>query len=376
MIKIKVMTVFGTRPEGIKMAPIVKELEKRDNIESIVCITAQHREMLDQVLNLFDIRADYDLNIFSPGQSLTEITTRALIGLEEVIKKEKPDVLLVQGDTTTVFSGALAAFYQKTKIGHIEAGLRSGNLYSPYPEEANRKLTGIITDFHFAPTERNRQNLLREDYADEKIFITGNTVIDALKYAIKEDYVFEEDMLNKIDYHEKRVILLTSHRRENIGEPMENIFRAIRDIVEKYQDVEVVFPIHLNPKVREIAQKFLGGNDRIHIIEPLDYEPFTNLMSKVHLVVTDSGGLQEEAPTLAKPVLVVREETERPEGIDSGTAKLVGTSYDTLYKELDILLSDIDEYREMAHAANPYGDGYASKRIVDIIEAALTKDKK
>lgn len=370
------MTVFGTRPEGIKMAPIVKELEKRDNIESIVCITAQHREMLDQVLNLFDIRADYDLNIFSPGQSLTEITTRALIGLEEVIKKEKPDVLLVQGDTTTVFSGALAAFYQKTKIGHIEAGLRSGNLYSPYPEEANRKLTGIITDFHFAPTERNRQNLLREDYADEKIFITGNTVIDALKYAIKEDYVFEEDMLNKIDYHEKRVILLTSHRRENIGEPMENIFRAIRDIVEKYQDVEVVFPIHLNPKVREIAQKFLGGNDRIHIIEPLDYEPFTNLMSKVHLVVTDSGGLQEEAPTLAKPVLVVREETERPEGIDSGTAKLVGTSYDTLYKELDILLSDIDEYREMAHAANPYGDGYASKRIVDIIEAALTKDKK
>lgn len=376
MIKIKVMTVFGTRPEGIKMAPIVKELEKRDNIESIVCITAQHREMLDQVLNLFDIRADYDLNIFSPGQSLTEITTRALIGLEEVIKKEKPDVLLVQGDTTTVFSGALAAFYQKTKIGHIEAGLRSGNLYSPYPEEANRKLTGIITDFHFAPTERNRQNLLREDYADEKIFITGNTVIDALKYAIKEDYVFEEDMLNKIDYHEKRVILLTSHRRENIGEPMENIFKAIRDIVEKYQDVEVVFPIHLNPKVREIAQKFLGGNDRIHIIEPLDYEPFTNLMSKVHLVVTDSGGLQEEAPTLAKPVLVVREETERPEGIDSGTAKLVGTSYDTLYKELDILLSDIDEYREMAHAANPYGDGYASKRIVDIIEAALTKDKK
>ena len=376
MIKIKVMTVFGTRPEGIKMAPIVKELEKRDNIESIVCITAQHREMLDQVLNLFDIRADYDLNIFSPGQSLTEITTRALIGLEEVIKKEKPDVLLVQGDTTTVFSGALAAFYQKTKIGHIEAGLRSGNLYSPYPEEANRKLTGIITDFHFAPTERNRQNLLREDYADEKIFITGNTVIDALKYAIKEDYVFEEDMLNKIDYHEKRVILLTSHRRENIGEPMENIFKATRDIVEKYKDVEVVFPIHLNPKVREIANKILGRNNRIHIIEPLDYEPFTNLMSKVHLVVTDSGGLQEEAPTLAKPVLVVREETERPEGIDSGTAKLVGTSYDTLYKELDILLSDIDEYREMAHAANPYGDGYASKRIVDIIEAALTKDKK
>lgn len=363
----KIMTVFGTRPEGIKMAPIVKELEKREGVESITCITAQHREMLDQVLNLFDIEPDYDLNIFSPGQSLTQVTTRALEGLEKVILKEKPDVLLVQGDTTTVFAGALAAFYQKVKIGHVEAGLRSGNIYSPYPEEANRMLTGIMTNYHFAPTERNRENLLKENYSDEKIFITGNTVIDALKYTIKEDYKFDNELLNNLDYENKRMILLTSHRRENIGKPMENIFMAIKDIVEKYEDVEIVFPMHLNPKVREIANKILGNNSRVHLIEPLDYEPFTNLMAKVDLVVTDSGGLQEEAPTLGKPVLVVREETERPEGIESGTAKLVGTSYERLYNELDILLSNEDEYNKMANAVNPYGDGNAAKKIVDAI---------
>ncbi len=363
----KIMTVFGTRPEGIKMAPIVKELEKRQGVESVVCITAQHREMLDQVLNLFKIVPDYDLNIFKPGQTLTGITTKALQGLEEVIIKEKPDVLLVQGDTTTVFSGALAAFYQGVKIGHVEAGLRSGNIYSPYPEEANRKLTGIVTNFHFAPTERNRQNLIKEDYPEENIFITGNTVIDALQYTIKEDYIFKEELLNKLDYKNKKVILLTSHRRENIGKPMENIFNAIKDIVNKYENVEVVFPIHLNPKVREIARKILANNNRIHIIEPLDYEPFTNLMAKVNLVVTDSGGLQEEAPTLGKPVLVVREETERPEGIESGTAKLVGTSYEKLYNELDILLSKEEEYDKMAKAVNPYGDGKASQKIVDIL---------
>lgn len=363
----KIMTVFGTRPEGIKMAPIVKELEKRQGVESVVCITAQHREMLDQVLNLFKIVPDYDLNIFKPGQTLTGITTKALQGLEEVIIKEKPDVLLVQGDTTTVFSGALAAFYQGVKIGHVEAGLRSGNIYSPYPEEANRKLTGIVTNFHFAPTERNRQNLIKEDYPEENIFITGNTVIDALQYTIKEDYIFKEELLNKLDYKNKKVILLTSHRRENIGKPMENIFNGIKDIVNKYENVEVVFPIHLNPKVREIARKILANNDRINIIEPLDYEPFTNLMAKVNLVVTDSGGLQEEAPTLGKPVLVVREETERPEGIESGTAKLVGTSYEKLYNELDILLSKEEEYDKMAKAVNPYGDGKASQKIVDIL---------
>lgn len=367
MIDLKIMTVFGTRPEGIKMAPIIKELEKREGIESVVCITAQHRQMLDQVLNLFDINPDYDLNIFKPGQTLTEITTRALQGLEEVIIKEKPDVLLVQGDTTTVFAGALAAFYQKVKIGHVEAGLRSGNLYSPYPEEANRKLTGILTDFHFAPTERNRQNLLKEDYPEEKIFITGNTVIDALKYAIKKDYIFDKDLLNKLDYKNKRVILITCHRSENIGKPMENIFTAVKDIVEKYEDVELVFPMHLNPKVREIANKILMDNDRIHLIEPLDYEPMANLMSKVHLIVTDSGGLQEEGPTFGKPVLVVREETERPEGIEAGTAKLVGTNYKNVFNEIDLLLSNEEEYNKMANAVNPYGDGKTSERIVDIL---------
>lgn len=361
------MCVFGTRPEGIKMAPIVKALKKRSEIETITCITAQHREMLDQVMNLFNIVPDYDLNIFKPGQSLTEITTRALKGLEEVIIKEKPDVLLVQGDTTTVFAGALAAFYQKVKIGHVEAGLRSGNLYSPYPEEANRMLTGILTNYHFAPTERNRQNLLNEDYPDENIYITGNTVIDALQYTVKEDYTFEIDQLNNIDYKNKRVILLTSHRRENLGQPMENIFSAVNNIVKRYEDVEVVFPMHLNPKVRDVAHRVFGENSHIHLIEPLDYEPFTNLMAKCHLVVTDSGGLQEEAPTLGKPVLVVREETERPEGIEAGTAKLVGTDYDPIYENLDLLLSDSSHYDNMAKAVNPYGDGKASEKIVDIL---------
>lgn len=367
MKKIKVMTVFGTRPEGIKMAPIIKAMEKKSEIENIICITAQHREMLDQVLELFNIQPDYDLNIFKPGQTLTEITMKALEGLEKVIMEVRPDVLLVQGDTSTVFSGALAAFYQKVKIGHVEAGLRSGNLYSPYPEEANRKLTGILTDFHFAPTETNRENLLREGYLDEKIFITGNTVIDALHYVIKEDYSFDMPLLNNIDYENKKLILLTSHRRENIGKPMENIFSAINDIVLKYEDVEVVFPIHLNPKVRDIANRIFKDNEKIHLIEPLDYEPFTNLMAKSYLVVTDSGGLQEEAPSLGKPVLVVRKETERPEGIEAGTAKLVGTNYNNIFKEIDILLSDQEKYEKMANAVNPYGDGKASERIVDVI---------
>lgn len=367
MKKIKVMTVFGTRPEGIKMAPIIKEMKKRKEIDSITCITAQHRDMLDQVLKLFKIEPDYDLNIFKKGQSLTEITTRALQGLEDVIKKESPDVLLVQGDTTTVFSGALAAFYQGVKIGHVEAGLRSFNILSPYPEEANRRLTGIMANFHFAPTEKNRDNLIRENYDKKNIFITGNTVIDALKYTVKEDYKFENTLLNNLDYENKKIILLTSHRRENIGRPMENIFQAIDDITKHHIDVEVVFPIHLNPKVRNIAKKILGENKRVHLIEPLDYEPFTNLISKVYLVITDSGGLQEEAPALAKPVLVVRRETERPEGINAGTAKLVGTEYEDIYENLDLLLSNKEEYISMAKAVNPYGDGFAAKKIVDII---------
>lgn len=294
MEKIKVMTVFGTRPEGIKMAPIIKVMENISEIDNTICITAQHREMLDQVLNLFHIEPDYDLNIFKPGQSLTEITMKALEGLEKVILEVKPDVLLVQGDTSTVFAGALAAFYQKVKIGHVEAGLRSGNLYSPYPEEANRKLTGILTDFHFAPTETNKDNLLREGYSIEKIFITGNTVIDALQYSVKEDYSFQIPLLDNIDYKDKRIILLTSHRRENLGKPMENIFSAINQIALEYEDIEVVFPIHLNPKVRQIANRIFNGNRRVHLIEPLDYEPFTNLMAKSHLVVTDSGGSKKK----------------------------------------------------------------------------------
>ena len=366
MNNIKVLTVFGTRPEGIKMAPIIKVMEKTEGIENIICITAQHREMLDQVLNIFDIEPDYDLNIFKPGQTLTEITTRALEGLEKVIIETKPDVLLVQGDTTTVFSGALAAFYQQVKIGHVEAGLRSGNLYSPYPEEANRRLTGVLTNFHFAPTENNRQNLLREGYSDDRIFITGNTVIDALNYVVKEDYEFKDSNLNNIDYKNKRVILLTSHRRENIGKPMEDIFSAVRDIVNKYSDVELIFPIHLNPKVRNIAHRVFDNQERVHIIEPLDYEPFTNLMARSYLVVTDSGGLQEEAPSLGKPVLVIREETERPEGIEAGTAKLVGTQYDNVYKEL-IFYYPMKKNTIKWPMVNPHGDGKASERIVDII---------
>lgn len=367
MEKIRVMTVFGTRPEGIKMAPIVKAMEDVEEIENIVCVTAQHREMLDQVLDIFKIKPDYDLDIFKPGQSLTEITTKALEGLEEIIIKTKPDLLLVQGDTTTVFAGALAAFYQKVKVGHVEAGLRSGNIYSPYPEEANRKLTGIVTNYHFAPTNESRENLLKEGYPEEKIFITGNTVIDALFHVVKENYIFKDELLNNIDFKNKRVILLTSHRRENIGSPMENIFNAVDEITKKYDDVEVVFPVHLNPKVRNIANKVFDGNNNVHLIEPLDYEPFTNLMAKAHIVVTDSGGLQEEAPSLGKPVLVVRKETERPEGISAGTARLVGTIKENIFNELDLLLSSENEYNNMANAVNPYGDGKSSERIVQII---------
>ncbi len=371
MRKIKVLTIFGTRPEAIKMAPIIKKLDKNQYIEHRVCVTAQHREMLDQVLRIFNITPDYDLNIFEPGQSLTQITTRAMEGLEKVIVDFGPDLILVQGDTTTVFAGALTAFYHKVKIGHVEAGLRSGNLYSPYPEEANRKLTGIITDFHFAPTERNKQNLLREGYDEEKIYVTGNTVIDALLYVVSEDYKFNDELLDNLDYKNKKVILLTSHRRENLGKPMENIFSAVRDVVLKNEDVEVVFPIHLNPKVREIAHRILDGLDRVHIIEPLEYLPFANLIARSYLVVTDSGGIQEEAPSLGKPVLVVRKETERPEGIEAGTAKLAGIDRENIFREIDILINDEHEYKKMANAVNPYGDGKASDRIVDIIVREL-----
>ncbi|SDZ33980.1 UDP-N-acetylglucosamine 2-epimerase (non-hydrolysing) [Proteiniborus ethanoligenes] len=376
MEKIKVLVVFGTRPEAVKMAPIVKQLKGNKEIDCRVCVTAQHRQMLDQVLDIFKITPDYDLNIFKHGQSLTEITSRSIEGLEEVIKEYKPDVLLVQGDTTTVFAGALAGFYHKVKIGHVEAGLRSHDMYSPYPEEANRKLTGVITDFHFAPTEDSRRNLLNEGYPDEKIFITGNTAIDALLQVVSEDYVFENELLNSLDYENKKIILMTAHRRENIGKPMEDIFNAINDVVNKNSDVEVIFPIHLNPKVREIGNRIFGGNQRIHLMEPLDYEAMANMQAKSYLIVTDSGGLQEEAPTLGKPVLVVRRETERPEGIKAGTAKLIGVEYENVYNEIDLLLNNKEEYHSMANAVNPYGDGHAAERIVDIIVKSFKQELK
>ncbi|WP_279220872.1 non-hydrolyzing UDP-N-acetylglucosamine 2-epimerase [Caminicella sporogenes] len=365
--KLKIMSIFGTRPEAIKMAPVVKKLEETDGIESIVCVTAQHREMLDQVLNLFDIRPQYDLNIMKPGQTLSEITCRALKGLEKVIREVQPHMVLVHGDTTTTFVGALAAFYNKTKVGHVEAGLRSGNMYSPYPEEVNRSLTGRLSHLHFAPTEGNKNNLLREGVREENIIITGNTVIDALLSVVDDNYKFDIDILNEIDYKNKKVILLTSHRRENLGKPMENIFCAVKDVVEKNKNVEVIFPVHLNPKVREIAYSILDGLNRVHLIEPLDYEPFANLMNKCDIVLTDSGGIQEEAPSLGKPVLVLRTETERPEAVKAGTVKIAGVERENIFKLTDELINNKDEYDKMANAINPYGDGKASERIVKAI---------
>lgn len=366
----KVLFVFGTRPEGIKMAPIIKEIQKRKNLECYTCVTGQHREMLDQVLEIFDIEPDYDLNIFKKGQSLTDVTTKTLLGLEGILDELKPDILLVQGDTTTVFAAALAAFYKKIKIGHVEAGLRSGNLYSPYPEEANRKLTGVISNYHFAPTESNKQNLIREGYDEKNIFITGNTVIDALKYSVREDFVFDDEILNDIDYN-RDVVLLTAHRRENWGKPMEDIFKAIRRVVLEKENLEIVFPRHLNPIVREAAEKYFADLDRVHLIEPLSYLPFSNLMARVKFVVTDSGGVQEEAPALGKPVLVLRNETERMEGVEAKTAKLVGTKEQDVYESIIALLEDKDLYDEMARAVNPYGDGHAAEKIVDVLEGMI-----
>ncbi|SCG81849.1 UDP-N-acetylglucosamine 2-epimerase [Proteiniborus sp. DW1] len=371
MKKIKVLTVFGTRPEATKMCVVVKKLNANPFIEHKLCVTAQHREMLDQVLNIFDVVPDYDLNIFEAGQSLSQITTRALNGLESVIKEFKPDLILVQGDTTTVFAGALAAFYNKVKVGHVEAGLRSHNLYSPFPEEANRMLTGIVADFHFCPTEESKQNLLREGYDPSKIYVTGNTAIDALLETVSDTYVFEDEFLNKLDYKNKKIIYMTCHRSENIGKPMEDIFTAMSHIIDKNQDAELVFPMHLNPKVREIAYRVLRDKPRIHLMEPLDYEASVNMQARCYLVVTDSGGLQEEAPTLGKPVLVVRRETERPEGIKAGTARLIGVEYENVFNQIDLLLNNKEEYNKMANAVNPYGDGHAAERIVEIIVRQL-----
>ena len=368
MKKLKLMTVFGTRPEAIKMCPLVLEMGKYpDYIEPIVAVTAQHREMLDQVLELFNIKPDYDLNIMASGQTLYDITTRALTGLKEVIEEAKPDMVLVHGDTTTTFAGALAAFYAQVPVGHVEAGLRTGNKYSPYPEEMNRKLTGSIADMHFAPTSTSKANLLKENVNPETILVTGNTVIDALQTTVKADYEFADAEFNKIFARGNRLILMTTHRRENLGEPMCNVYKALRKVLETHADVEAIFPVHKNPKVREIVQEELGGLDRVHLIEPMDYEPFANLMGKVDVVLTDSGGIQEEAPALGKPVLVLRDTTERPEAVDAGTVKLIGTAYEDVLRETNLLLDDSAHYKKMAEAANPYGDGKACERIIRAI---------
>lgn len=368
MKKIKVMSVFGTRPEAIKMAPLVKSLEKDSRFESIVCVTAQHREMLDSVLEIFDIEPQYDLDIMAHGQTIIDISNKVLSGIDKVIKEVKPDIVLVHGDTSTTFNGALAAFYNKVTIGHVEAGLRSYDLYSPFPEEANRKLTGVITNLHFSPTDTNKENLLREGVSEEKIYVTGNTVIDALLSVIDDKYKFEQDVLNKIDFKNKKIVLLTTHRRENWEKPMENIFEAIIKLVQENNSVEVIFPMHKNPSIRELAHKYFDSHkERIHLIEPLEYVEFTNLMNKVYLIMTDSGGIQEEAPALGKPVMVLRTETERPEAVKAGTVKLAGIDKDDIFNIANELINNENLYKKMAQAANPYGDGKACSRIIDII---------
>lgn len=365
---LKVMTVFGTRPEAIKMAPVVLELKKHpEQIKTIVAVTAQHRQMLDQVLSLFKIDTDYDLDIMSQGQTLYDITTRALMGLKDVMEKEKPDLVLVHGDTTTTFAGALAAYYQQIPVGHVEAGLRTGNMYSPFPEEMNRKLTGSIASIHFSPTETAKENLLRESVDKNNIFVTGNTVIDALMTTVDEGYDFEDEELHHVDFKSHRIILLTTHRRENLGEPMRHIYKALRQIIDEIPDTEIVFPVHRNPLVRKVVEEELSGVNRIHLIDPMEYEPFANLMHHSYLVLTDSGGIQEEAPSLGKPVLVLRDTTERPEAVKAGTVRLIGTSRDVVYNETKRLLTDHNAYKQMSNAVNPYGDGLAAKRIVKAI---------
>ena len=366
--KLKLMTVFGTRPEAIKMCPLVLEMRKYpEYIQPIVAVTAQHREMLDQVLDLFGIVPDYDLNIMTSGQTLYDVTTRALMGLKPVMEEAKPDMVLVHGDTTTTFAGALAAFYAQIPVGHVEAGLRTGNKYSPYPEEMNRKLTGAMADMHFAPTATSKGNLLKENVNPASILITGNTVIDALQTTVHSDYHFADEDFNRVFATGHKLILMTTHRRENLGEPMRHVYRALKSVLETHENVEAIFPVHKNPKVREIVNQELGHLSRVHLIEPMDYEPFANLMAKVDIVLTDSGGIQEEAPALGKPVLVLRDTTERPEAVEAGTVKLVGTAYEDVLQETNRLLDDDEHYRSMAEAANPYGDGKACERIIKAI---------
>ena len=367
MKPIRVMTIFGTRPEAIKMAPLVLELQKRADIQSICCVTAQHREMLDAVLEIFRLTPDYDLNIMEPRQTLSTITTKCLLGMEGVLEQAGPDLVLVHGDTSTTFAGALAAFYRQIPVGHVEAGLRTWDKYSPFPEEMNRKLVGDIADLHFCPTPANRENLAREGITDG-VFVTGNTVIDALKTTVRPDYQFATQALNSLDYAGKRIILVTCHRRENYGQPMTNIMTALRRLADAFPDVELVYPVHLSPVVREAAGKYLSGHPRIHLIDPLSADEMHNLMARAYLVMTDSGGLQEEAPALGRPVLVLRRETERPEAVQAGTVKLAGTEEEEIFSLAAELLSDEKAYHAMAHAVNPYGDGQACRRIADAIE--------
>ncbi len=367
MSKIKVLSVFGTRPEAIKMCPLVKVLEKDDRIESIVCATAQHREMLDTVLEIFDVKPQYDLNVMSHGQTIVDVSNKVLTGVDKVIKECNPDIVLVHGDTSTTLNGALAAFYNQKPIGHVEAGLRTGDIYSPFPEEANRKLTGSIATLHFSATESNKSNLERENI-NKNIYITGNTVIDALLSVIDKNHKFDDKNLNNIDFENKKIVLLTAHRRENWGEPMKDIFAAVKALVIKNEDVNVIFPMHKNPLIRELANKsFEGIEDKIHLIEPLEYVDFANLMSKCYLIMTDSGGIQEEAPALGKPVIVLRTETERPEAVKAGTVKLSGIKKEDIFSIADELINNEEAYNKMAHAVNPYGDGKACSRIVEHI---------
>ncbi|PLV59786.1 non-hydrolyzing UDP-N-acetylglucosamine 2-epimerase [Thermotoga sp. KOL6] len=363
---IRVLSVFGTRPEAIKMAPLLKKLEEEPSIESIVCVTAQHREMLDQVLEVFQLEPDFDLNIMKERQSLVDVTVNALKGLSPLLMETKPDIVLVQGDTTTTFAGALAAFYQKIPVGHIEAGLRTNDRYSPFPEEINRRIVGVLATLHFAPTRRNKENLLKE-HVIGKVYVTGNTVIDALKYTVQEHYVFKNEVLRDIDFSDGRYILLTSHRRENLGKPLENICKAVKRIVEEFEDVKVIYPVHMNPEVRRIVFPMLGNVEKVILIDPIDVIDMHNLMARCYLVMTDSGGLQEEAPALGKPVVVLRKETERPEAIEAGVAVLGGVEEEKIFEVTKRILNDKRVYRSMAKAVNPFGDGKASERIVKAI---------
>ena len=360
----KIMLVFGTRPEAIKMCPLVNELKTRECIKTAVCVTGQHRQMLDQVLDVFNVVPDYDLSIMKDKQTLFDITTNILTRIKEVLEKEHPDVVLVHGDTSTTFVTALACFYLQIPVGHVEAGLRTYNIYSPYPEEFNREAVGIISQYNFAPTEISKQNLLREGKKPETIFVTGNTAIDALKTTVRSDYIHPELEWAK----GSRLIVITAHRRENLGEPMRHMFRAIKRVMDEHPDVKAIYPIHLNPVVRQTASEVFGEDDRIHLIEPLEVLDFHNFLSRSYLILTDSGGIQEEAPSLGKPVLVMRDTTERPEGIAAGTLKLVGTEEESIYNSFKLLLEDEEEYKKMSNASNPYGDGFASKRIADILE--------